>query len=142
MNTHILSAIHSARPGMTSLARSIVEAVIQAEGCIGSASVVARELGLRNRFELARRLRRDGLPPLHRLAKWTTLLSWVIASERGVSLCQVAFHSRRHPSACYRLVQEVTGLHWTEVRLRGSRWLAERFVREVLMVDSDFTRRQ
>jgi|SRR6185295_10583043 len=109
---------------MTLMARAVVEAVLLTGGSIGSAHDVARLLGLGNRFKLARLLRREGLPPLHRLAEWATVLSWVVAAEQtGVSLCWTAFRSRRHPSACYRLVKEVTGLRWEQVRERGSRWV-------------------
>ena len=119
-----LSAIRAARPQMTLRARAVVEAVLLTGGSIGSAQDVARVLGLGNRFKLARLLRREGLPPLHRLAEWATVLSWVVAAEQtGVSLCWLAFRSRRHPSACYRLVKEVTGLRWEQVRERGSRWV-------------------
>lgn len=117
---------------MTPMSGAIVEAVLLAEGPIGSAEAVARELGLRNRFKLARLLKLEGLPPLHRLAEWVTLLSWAVAAERdGVSLCWLAFRSRRHPSACYRLVKEVTGLRWEEVRAQGSGWVLRQFLREI-----------
>src|SRR6266566_2132929 len=79
---------------------------------------------LPNRFKLARMLRQDGLPPLHRLAEWATVESWVSAAERdAVSLCYLAFRSRQHPSACYRLVKRITGICWDDVRARGSRWV-------------------
>jgi len=127
-----LSAIQASCPTLTLFPRAIVEAILLTEGPIGSAQVVARELGLQNRFRLARLLRREGLPPLHRLAGWATVLSWVVQAERdGVSLCWMAFRSCRHPSACYRLVREVTGRSWTDVKARGSRWLQREFLQEV-----------
>jgi hypothetical protein len=126
-----LTAIRAARPGMTLYSRAIVEAICLSEGPIGSAQQVARHLALPNRFKLARLLKREGLPPLHRLAEWATVLSWVVAAERnGVSLCWLAFRSRRHPSACYRLVKEVTGLRWEAVRARGSRWVQHQLLQE------------
>ncbi len=126
-----LQAIRATRPAMTLYPRVVVEAILLTEGPIGTAQAVARELGLPNRFKLARLLRREGLPPLHRLAGWATVLSWVITSERqGVSLCWIAFRSRRHPSACYRLVREVTGLPWEKVRDKGSVWVQRQFVKE------------
>jgi len=116
---------------MTLYSRAIVEAVCLSEGPIGSADEVALHLGLKNRFTLARLLKREGVPPLHRLAQWATMLSWVVAAERdGVSLCWMAFRARRHPSACYRLVKEVTGLRWDEVRARGSGWVQRRLLAE------------
>jgi len=127
-----LSAILVLRPALTLFPRAIVEAVCLSEGSIGSAQAVARTLGLKNRFSLARLLRREGVPPLHRLAGWATVLSWVIAAEQtGVSLCWLAFRSRRHPSACYRLVREVTGMSWESVRARGSAWVQHRLLAEL-----------
>ena len=127
-----LHAIRTLRPGLTLPSRAIVEAVCLAEGSIGSADEVARALGLKNRFTLARLLKRDGVLPLHRLAGWATVLSWVLAAEQsGVSLCWLAFRSRRHPSACYRLVREITGVCWETVRLRGSKWVQRRLLGEL-----------
>jgi hypothetical protein len=127
-----LSEIRDARPGMSLYPRAIVEAICLCEGPIGPADQVARQLGLPSRFKLARLLKREGLPPLHRLAEWATVLSWVttVESER-VSLCWIAFRCRRHPSACYRLVKEVTGLRWESVLARGSRWVQRRFLSEI-----------
>jgi hypothetical protein len=127
-----LSEIRAARPALALMPRAIVEAILLTEGPIGTAERVARTLGLRNRFRLARILKREGLPPLHRLSKWATVLSWVLAAERdGVSLCRQAFRSRRHPSACYRLVRQVTGRRWEQVRQRGSAWAHGQFMREL-----------
>src|SRR2546427_8510742 len=51
------------------------------------------------RSRLARLLNQQGLPPLHRLAEWATVLSWLVTAERNhVSLCWIAFRSRRHRS--------------------------------------------
>jgi hypothetical protein len=126
-----LATIHVVRPRMTLFPRAVVEAVLLSEGSIGSTQLVARLLGLRNRFQLARMLKREGLPPLHRLAAWTTILSWVRAAERdGTCLFRLAYRSHRHPAACYRLVKEVTGLSWTEVRLRGSEWVEQKLITE------------
>jgi hypothetical protein len=127
-----LTAIRATRPAMTLYPRAVVEAVLLSEGPIGTAQAVARELGLPNRFTLARLLKSEGLPPLHRLAGWAMVLSWVISAERkGVSLCWIAFRSRRHPSACYRLVREVTGLPWERVRAKGSVWAQRTFLKEL-----------
>ena len=63
-----LLAFRAARPGLPMIAIAVVDAVCLSEGSIGSAAQVARALGLRNRFELARLLRRARLPSLHRMA--------------------------------------------------------------------------
>lgn len=132
MLTHSLDEIRGRLPALTLYSRAVVEAVCLSEGSIGTAGDVARTLGLKNRFTLARLLKREGVPPLHRLAGWATVLSWVLTAEQsGVSLCWLAFHAHRHPSACYRLVKEVTGLRWDQVRLRGSQWVQRRLVAEL-----------
>ncbi len=133
MLAHCLSAIRTARPGLGLMPRSVVEAIHLAEGSIGSAETVARRLGLGSRYRLARLLRREGLPSLHRIAAWATVLSWVLTAERiGASLCWIAFHSDRYPAACYRLVKEVTGLTWEAVRARGSDWVERTFLAEMV----------
>jgi hypothetical protein len=139
MLSHSLAVVRSLHPEMTPLARAVVEAVFLSEGAIGSAQEVARHLGLTSRFQLARLLKHEGLPPLHRLAEWATLESWVIAAERdGVSLCHIAFHAKRHPSACYRLVKELTGLGWEEVRVLGSAWVQNEFSNRLRRYGSRF----
>lgn len=127
-----LSAIRAARPAWSLVPRALVEAICFVEGPIGSADRVVHALGLRNRFELARLLMREGLPSLHRMAQWATMLSWVTAAERDrVSLCCLALRAGRYPGACYRQVREVTGLCWEEVRARGSAWVERRFLRDL-----------
>ena len=126
-----LSGIRAARPTLSPLPSAVVEAICLAEGSIGRADQVAQALGLRNRFELGRVLRRERLPSVSRMAKWATVLAWITAAERdGASLCRMAFHTGRHPAACYRLVKEVTGLCWTAVRARGSGWVEREFLRQ------------
>ncbi len=127
-----LSVIHSARPDIPLLPRILVEAIALVEQSLGSAESVANQLGLRNRFQLARVLKHAGLPPLHRLAGWLTILSWVQRVEREhESLCSIAFHSHRHPSACYRLVKEITHCRWKLVVRRGSAWVEQEMLKEL-----------
>ena len=123
--------ILSILPRVGLYSRVVLEAVLLMEGPVGSTEVVAHHLGLRNRFELDRLLRRDGLPSLRRITAWVSVLSWVRKSERdGMSLCQLASRSHRHPSACYRLVKEISGLRWEEVRAHGSAWVEGQLLRE------------
>lgn len=132
MLVKLLSGMRAARPGMQFVTRAIVEAIFLSEGSIGSADRVALSVGLRTRYQLARLLRRDGMPALHRLAAWATVLAWVQAAEdHGVSLCRLACRSHRYPSACYRLVRELTGLAWEQVRARGSGWVERQFIKEL-----------
>jgi hypothetical protein len=117
---------------MTLRARAVIEAVLLSKGSIGSAESVAHALGLANRFRLARLLKQEGLPPLHRMTEWVTVLNWISCAEcEHVSLCWMAFHSHRHPSACYRLVKKVTGHRWEDVLARGSPWVLRQFLKEL-----------
>ncbi len=132
MLSHCLVMVRSARPEMSWRSSILVEAVLLADGGIGPTHAVAQRIGLQSRFALARLLRREDLPALHRLAGWATVLSWLEEAERdGTALCRLAFNSGRHPSACYRLVKEVTGLRWLALRTRGSAWAEERLIREI-----------
>ena len=125
----LVGAIHTALPGLSERTRAVVEAVLLSRGSIGSAARVALHLGLRNRFELARLLKREGLPPLHDLANWGSVLVWTDQAERtGCSLCQLAFRQRRDPAVCYRTVKHTTGFHWQQVRDLGSAWVLQRFI--------------
>ncbi len=132
MLDRMLLAIRAARPQMTLRTRAVLEAILLSKGPIGSAEEVARELGLKNRFRLARLLQSEGLPPLHRLTEWVTVLGWLNAAKQdGVSLCWMAFRSHRHPSACYRLVKKVTGQGWENVQAKGASWVLEQFLKEL-----------
>jgi len=77
MLAEAFEVIHSLRPHLRPYPTAIVDAMTLSERSIGSATVVADRLGLRSRFQLARLLKREGLPPLHKLAAW--LLALVIA---------------------------------------------------------------
>lgn len=107
--------------------RTLLSFLVSGDPHVGPAGHVAQRLGLSSRFGLARALKRDGIPPLHRLSGWFAVLRWVSAAEQdAVSLCRVAFVSRRDPAACYRLVKRVTGRTWKDVRGLGSRWVLAR----------------
>ncbi len=129
MLRQLLSEIRRIRPDLDLNSRIVLEAVLLSEGPVGSADRVSRFLGLHSRFKLGRVLKRDGLPSLRHLSAWALVLSWVERAERdGASLCNLAFRSHRHASACYRLVRETTGLRWAEVRSLGSAWVRQRIL--------------
>jgi len=113
-------------------ARVLLEALVLTGGELGSAEQVADALHFRSRFQLARRLRREGLPPLHEIADWIRVMHWVDEwEEQGTALCRQAVRAGRDPSVCYRLVRRMTGIDWRDVRRRGSTWIAERVVSEL-----------
>lgn len=109
-------------------AHAVIDAMLLAKGRIGTAEPVATRLGFRNRFELAAWFKRWGLPPLHELAGWISVLTWLAQWERtGVSLCASAIEEERDPAACYRLVQRITGTSWGNVQAAGLAWTLSRF---------------
>ncbi len=125
----LVGTIQLRRPELSLRSRVLIEALLLSGGSLGTAQQVARQLGLRNRFDLARLLKREGLPPLHDLTGWASVLVWVDRAEcTGCSLCQLAFHARKDPAVCYRTVKRITGLRWQQIKARGSGWLLERFV--------------
>lgn len=109
--------------------RTLLALLVSSAPQMGPAGHVAKRLGLSSRFGLARLLKREGIPPLHRLSGWFSVLRWVSAFEaQAVSLCRVAFTSHKDPAACYRLVKRITGRPWREVCVLGSEWVIGRIV--------------
>lgn len=122
--------LHAALPNLSFCTRGILDALLLDGGVIGSAARVSELVGASSRFSLARSLHRNGLPPLHDLAAWISLLTWITNAERSnQSLFTIAIHSGRSPAACYRVVKRLTGLTWTRLRSRGSRWVLRQFLR-------------
>lgn len=127
--TGISRRLHAALPRLSIRAQAIVDALLLNGGELGTASELAPYVGEANRFALARLLRREGLPPLHSLAAWTRVLTWIErAEESGCSLCQLAFRCKKDPAVCYRTVKRVTGLSWGALRRRGSSGLVAEFI--------------
>lgn len=109
-------------------AQAVIDAMLLARGSIGPAGAVAKRLGFRNRFHLAAWFTRQGLPPLHELAGWISVLTWLEHRERtGISLCAQALHEGRDPGVCYRLAQRLTGASWGEIQAAGLSWALDRF---------------
>jgi YVTN family beta-propeller protein len=81
---------------------------------------LAAWLGLHDRYQLARVLRREGLPRLELLGGWARTLYWMIETETsGISLRELAERERLDPAVAYRLVRRVTGRRWSEIRHDG-----------------------
>src|SRR6266540_1732537 len=125
----IAQALHSALPRLSLRGQAILDGLLLSGGSIGTAEELAPHIGLRSRFQLARMLRHEGLPPMHELAAWTRVIQWLDRAESsGCSLCHLAFLCRKDPSAFYREVKRLTGRHWRDVRRRGLRRLIDEFV--------------
>lgn len=120
--------LQSALPDLSATGRAVVSALGCRNGDAPPAAEVAAWVGLRNRHQLARLLRRDGLPPLTELAGWARVLYWTLEAEAtGASLLQLAHRDGMDPAAAYRLVRRVTGQRWTEVRRAGVSRTMSRF---------------
>ena len=88
--------------------------------CKLSADLLARTIGMRNRYQLARVLALDGLPPLQELRTWVRLISWMLEWDRArISLYQSATRQDLEPATCYRAIKKATGVTWKEVRAGG-----------------------
>jgi hypothetical protein len=123
--------IHAALPHLSFQTRAIMDALLLSGGSVGTAQRVATTLALPSRFGLARLLAKEGLPPLHRLSGWMSVLHWAWESERsGTSLSRLALRAAREPPACYRLVRRITGVRWTTVRDSGVEWVLAGLLQE------------
>lgn len=99
-------------------------------GMLRDANAFARSLGLRDRHQLAYRLRQDGLPPLRSVAGWIRLALWVAEAElEGTSLCRAALCESQDPGIRYRTIRRLTGLQWSQVKARGLVWVIEELKR-------------
>src|SRR2546430_10452153 len=100
-------------PELSAGARAIINALTCYNGAYWSAGYVATMTGLRNRHQLARVLRREGLPPLTELAGWARTIYWMLQAEAtGASLRQGATPANRPPGTAPRLVRPRTGPAW------------------------------
>jgi hypothetical protein len=128
--------LHIALPHLTFRTRAIVDALLLTGAGIGAAGSVAPRVGLPSRFALGRLMHREGLPGLHELADWISLLEWVAGEERsGTSLFTLATRCHRNPAVAYRLVKRLTGLTWVQVKARGSRWVLRLFLHRCHSID-------
>src|SRR5512144_884345 len=83
--------LYAALPWVSERVRAILTSLAASNGRIGSADHLARVAALRSRFQLARLLRRDGLPPVGELVAWTRVLYWLHHAEAdGSPLARLA----------------------------------------------------
>ena len=124
----LTALLETTLPRLSRNGRAIVDALGCFNGKPQSPSHVASLIGLRTRFQLARALRREGLPPLEELAAWTRVLYWLQEAHRSdASLLQLAQQAGIDPAVAYRLVHRTTGLRWLEARRVGLAAVVRRF---------------
>src|SRR2546423_13425788 len=95
----LTSLLQTALPHLSNHGRALINAL----GCLNGHSPCPTELatwlGFHDRYQLARALRREGLPPLEVLGGWTRTLYWMIESEAsGASLRELAERERLDPA--------------------------------------------
>lgn len=105
--------------------RCLVRVLVSENGRPISPHQVASALGLRNRHQLARLLVRENLPSQETLAGWIRIAFWVVAWEaHGTALAQTCLRDGDDPAVRFRTVRRLTGCTWSELRTRGSLWVA------------------
>src|SRR5882672_314021 len=126
----LASAMLTRLPWLSAQGRAVINVMVCENGRTGSAENVAARLGLRTRFQLARLLRREGLPPYEVLSGWASVLYWMIEADRtGATLLALARRARLDPAVSYRLIRRLTGRRWSELRRLGTAAVLPRFVR-------------
>jgi hypothetical protein len=124
LSTVLLAAF----PHVPHVGRHVMQTLAESRGRIGGADFVAARVGLRNRHQLARALRRDGLPQFEQLCAWICVMEWIAEWEHGqISLFKLASSTDLAPPTCYRMVKRLTGVTWTEARQRGLAWVLSEF---------------
>lgn len=118
--------------------RQALQRLAETRGRVGRADFLAAAVGLRNRHQLARLLRREGLPQVEELAGWICVLNWIIEWEaRQTPLFKLAISSHLPPPTCYRMVKRLTGVTWTQARHRGLAWVLFAFMRQCRSVSAE-----
>ena len=116
----LTSVLQTALPHLSENGRALLSALGCMNGHPPRSQELATWLGFHDRYQLARALRRDGLPPLEVIGGWARTLYWMTEAEAsGKSLRELAERERLDPAVAYRLVRRVTGRRWSEVRRDG-----------------------
>ena len=116
----LTSVLQTALPNLSQNGRALLAVL----GCLNGRPPKSQEfaewLGFHDRYQLARALRREGLPPIEVIGGWARTLYWMSEAEKtGKSLRELAEREHLDPAIAYRLVRRVTGQRWSEVRRQG-----------------------
>jgi len=116
----LTTLLQTALPHLTARARAVISALAAFNGVAPPAGELAAMVGMHNRYQLARLLRRAGLPPLDELAAWARVLYWMHeADARHGSLRELARRAGVDSATAYRVVRRVTGRRWSELQRTG-----------------------
>src|SRR2546430_13739369 len=112
--------LQTALPHLTPATRAVMSALGCLNGAARPASEIAVLIGMRSRYQLARALRREGLPSLEELAGWARVLYWMCeANSARTSLRELAQRAHIDTATAYRLVRRLTGRRWSELQRTG-----------------------
>lgn len=107
-------------PRLSTVGRTILAEIAYAGGCIDCPDSVAAKVQLRSRHQLARLLRREGLPQIEELCAWVKVLLLLHGWEHThQSLYAMAVGASFNPPTCYRLIKRVTGKTWRQACADG-----------------------
>jgi DNA-binding beta-propeller fold protein YncE len=124
----LAAALHRELPWVSDRTRTILTALAASGGDVGSVEHLAALAAFRNRFQLARWVRREGLPPAGDLIAWARVLHWAYEAETsGTSLSDLALRSGVDPATAYRIVKRASGSRWTVLRRSGFSKVLSRF---------------
>src|SRR6266550_7695479 len=124
----LTSLLQTTLPHLSVNGRALLSALACVNGRPTSSGELARWLGFHDRYQLARALRREGLPPMETLGGWTRTLYWIIESQTsGTTLRELAERDKLDPAVAYRLIRRITGRRWSEIRRDGMAFALLRF---------------
>ncbi len=116
----LTNLLHSSLPHVSQKGRALLSALACVNGHPESSTELAHWLGFHDRYQLARALKRERLPPVGTLSAWTHTLYWIIESQAtGATLRELARREKMDPAVAYKLIRRVTGRRWSEVRREG-----------------------
>src|SRR5437660_53827 len=125
----IALTVTTALPWLSPQGRAVINTVVAARGRVASANEMAIQTGLTSRFQLARLLRRDGIPPFSLLTDWLSLLQLLWEAERSsASLVELIDGLGVDPATFYRRCKRTLGVPWSEARRRGLTWALMKFL--------------
>src|SRR6266508_1845734 len=116
----LTSLLQDTLPHLSYKGRAVLSALGCVNGRVPGSAELAAWLGFHDRYQFARAVRREGLPPLEKLGGWARTLYWLLESETsGATLRSLAERDELDPAVAYRLIRRVTGRRWSEVRQEG-----------------------
>jgi DNA-binding beta-propeller fold protein YncE len=126
----LTTLLQTALPHLNPGTRAVVSALGCFNGDTPPASKIAALVGMRSRYQLARALRREGLPSLEELAGWARVLYWMEeARSARISLRELSRRADIDTATAYRLVRRVTGRRWSELQRTGMATVTLQFQR-------------